>query len=223
MASVSLAAYANGGLLTVPPAMIGSNSVVNLKMVKMKKEIWKDVVGYEGLYQVSDFGRVKRLKGQYSNNQYKEDRIMSPSTSSNGYLNIRFCVDGCACSISVHRLVALHFIPNPENKPQVNHIDLNKANNDAQNLEWCTAKENTFHAYINGRRKPNKRGSDDYRSICVVMMDDNDNVINEFGSIMDAQRYTGVRNGNISKVINGRARTAGGYKWKIKDNNYDIL
>lgn len=221
MAIVGLAAYGNGGLLTVPPAMTVFNSVANLKMVKMENEIWKGVFGFEGFYQVSDMGRVKRLKRNHSNNQYKTDRIMSPRTSNNGYKNISFTINRHVKSFSVHRLVALHFISNPDNKPQINHKNAIKTDNRVGNLEWCTAKENMTHAHANGLVKPNKSGASDYRSHQVIMIDLGGNEINEFGSLMEAQRKTGIRNGNISKVLTGRTNTAGGYKWKIKNKEHE--
>jgi hypothetical protein len=112
----------------------------------MEKEIWKDVVGYEGLYQVSNLGMVKSLPRKYSPNE----KIIRPSYLSMGYEMQKLCNNGFSERILRHRLVAIHFILNPENKPQVNHIDGDKLNNHMSNLEWCTPQENHTHAKENG-------------------------------------------------------------------------
>lgn len=126
----------------------------------MPTEIWKDIAGYEGLYQASNFGRVKALKrpisyiNKYGNptNTFTKEHIMHPSNvgrgwkEHNGYLSVALQVKNKQKRYNVHRLVAQAFIPNPENKPQVNHIDGNKHNNRVDNLEWATREENMRHA-----------------------------------------------------------------------------
>lgn len=107
-------------------------------------EIWKDVPGYEGRYQVSNIGRVKRF---FWGKRSCKPEIMQP-TKSKGYLIVGLN-DGSSKikTFGVHRLVALAFIPNPESKPETNHKDLNKTNNRAENLEWATSSENVQHAW----------------------------------------------------------------------------
>lgn len=107
-------------------------------------ENWRDVAGYEGLYQVSDRGRVKNVK---------RDAILSPAKNNRGYFRVLLCKDGVKTNKFVHRLVALSFVPNPDNKPQVNHIDGCKENNGAINLEWVTQRENMKHAFIYENRR----------------------------------------------------------------------
>lgn len=120
-------------------------------------EIWKTVEGFEN-YQVSNLGRVKSLEKYYlMRNKHPlllAEKILKLS-KSNKYLSIGFCINGKQKRISIHRLVALAFIPNLENKPMVNHIDGNKLNNRVENLEWCTAKENTIHSFKIGVNKGN--------------------------------------------------------------------
>lgn len=118
-------------------------------------EIWKNIKGYEGKYQISSYGRVKSLKGYHG-----EDRvyILKPHTSTNLSINYSYVTLWLNCKskkLSVHRLVAEHFIPNPLNKPFINHIDNNPQNNNMSNLEWCTQKENIQHSLKQGRRTQN--------------------------------------------------------------------
>lgn len=107
-------------------------------------EVWKDVVGYEGIYQVSNHSRIKSLgrysKGRVGNYVFRNEKILIPDTST-GYCRVTFKKQH-----PVHRLVAIAFIPNPNNLPEVNHIDENKLNNDISNLEWVTHRENIRHS-----------------------------------------------------------------------------
>lgn len=112
-----------------------------------KPELWRDVVGYEGLYQVSNFGRVKSLNYHRSG----EPRIIAQRQDRYGYKAVNLSKDGAARQVSVHRLVATAFIPNPDYLPQVNHKDEDKTNNTADNLEWCTNKYNMNYGTHNER------------------------------------------------------------------------
>lgn len=130
-------------------------------------EVWRDVKGYEGYYQVSNMGNVRSLgrvvvvkQGRYKapRAMHWQPRILKQSFSVAGrnrggsYAGVRFRKDGTTRNFEVHRLVAVAFIPNPLNKPAVNHIDHNGLNNHATNLEWCTILENNMHAIKNGRK-----------------------------------------------------------------------
>lgn len=111
----------------------------------LENEIWKDVVGYEGLYRISNLGRVRSIvRGGRIN------RILSQTTHRQGYKEIKLSKNGTCKSFLVHRLVAEAFIPNPFYKETVNHKDGNKSNNNVQNLEWATIGENIRHAYKTG-------------------------------------------------------------------------
>lgn len=123
------------------------------------EEIWKDIKGYEGLYQISNFGRVKRLiyannfNGKSTNKLpdiFKCNKILKKYITSNGYERIMLCKNGARKRFMVHKLVAQAFIPNPLNKTQINHINGIKTDNKSYNLEWCTPRENLNHAYKNG-------------------------------------------------------------------------
>lgn len=117
------------------------------------EEIWKDIQGYEGLYQVSNLGRVKSLARLDTRGQRVSEKILKLGKHRAGYFRVNLYKNGKMKQYLVHRLVALAFIPNPENKEQVNHIDGNKQNNVIENLEWCTHSENIQHAYRTGLAK----------------------------------------------------------------------
>lgn len=121
-------------------------------------EEWRDVSGYEGLYQVSNLGRVRSLDRWRKNGsgEYKQKgRILNQGDTTTGYKQIVLNKDKKRKTLKVHRLVAIAFIPNPENKPNVNHIDGNPHNNKVENLEWCTQSENVQHAYDTGLKQCN--------------------------------------------------------------------
>lgn len=113
-------------------------------------EEWKDIKGYEGLYQISNLGEVKSLSREVEQSNGKKytikERKLKTSRNGNGYTGITLNKDG-KHRFNVHRLVALHFIENPEGKEQVNHKDLDKTNNCKDNLEWLTKSENQIHYY----------------------------------------------------------------------------
>lgn len=122
------------------------------------EEEWRAVEGYEGIYEVSNFGNVRSLERETSkknsNNKYTlKAKRLKLCANSDGYFNVRPHKNGRAKTVKVHRLVAKAFIPNPEGKLNVNHIDGNKTNNHVENLEWATHSENTKHAYNIGLMK----------------------------------------------------------------------
>ena len=124
-------------------------------------EIWKDIKGHEGVYQVSNLGRIKQLKkmtyNQWGKGYILKERIMSSTLSKKGYLKIGLRKDGKRITLYVHRIVITAFIPNPENKITVNHKDGIKTNNNLDNLEWNTHSENNFHYHAMrrlGRKSP---------------------------------------------------------------------
>lgn len=126
----------------------------------LKKE-WKEIKGYEGKYIISNYGEIISLPRYKKNNsklQYVEPKeIYRNINKKNGYVYVQLWNNAKYKNIRLHRLVAQTFIPNLENKPQINHIDGNKQNNRADNLEWCTQSENSKHAYKIGLAKPRGR------------------------------------------------------------------
>jgi hypothetical protein len=125
-------------------------------------EIWKDIIDYEGLYQISSFGRIKSLEKKVNNSETThrvvKERIMRLGITPKGYIQTSLAKKQVNTKFYSHRLVALHFIPNPHNKLEVNHIDGNKSNNEVSNLEWSTRSENNKHAFNTGLRE-NAKGS----------------------------------------------------------------
>ena len=121
--------------------------------------IWKDVKGYEGIYRISDYGVVESLdhKVIYSNGRYRiqKGRVLKQQKTYKGYMRICLTKGGVKFNTSVHRLISIAFIPNPLNKPQVNHKNGIKNDNKIENLEWCTNSENQIHAIKNNLIKHN--------------------------------------------------------------------
>ena len=162
-------------------------------------ETFVKIEGFEK-YEVSNLGRVRNAKS---------GRILKPHLIQSGYLKHSLYGYDKRKNLLLHRILATAFIDNPEGKPCVNHIDENKLNNDLSNLEWCTERENVIH----GTRT--KRAAEKL-SKKVIQLDLNDNVLNEFESMRQAERETGVSVGNISSCCNGKTKSAGGYKWRRK-------
>lgn len=128
------------------------------------EEIWVDVSGYEGLYKVSNTGKVKSLQREVqiiskNNNIFNKSypsKVLKSYITSKGYELVKLCKDGIVKSYSVHRLIALNFLSNDKNLPEINHIDGNKLNNNLYNLEWVSPSDNQKHAFVIGLQKPNK-------------------------------------------------------------------
>lgn len=170
----------------------------------MNKEEWKPIIGYEGLYEVSNLGIVRSLNK--TNNQYSMYATAGTSDGKHGYLKVKLQKNGKSKSFQVHRLVAEAFIDNPDKLPQVNHIDEDKQNNKVNNLEWCSAKYNSNYG-TRTERLAKAQGKPIYQL--------KDNVIiNKFNSLMDAERKTGINNRNIWRVLKGIRKHTGGYGWK---------
>ena len=122
----------------------------------MTDEVWRDIEGYEMIYQVSNMGRVKRLDGIDSQGRNWKGRILSPGIDKGGYLKVCLYKEGKVNRFLVHRLVAHAFIPNPEGLPQINHIDEDKTNNLVDNLEYCDRKYNMNYGTRNERMTKNR-------------------------------------------------------------------
>ena len=179
-------------------------------------EEWRDVVGFEVLYEVSNLGRVKSHKG-------RNDKILTPIKCGKGYLQLILCADGKHKNVMIHRMVAKAFIPNPNEERTVNHKDGNKKNNCVDNLEWCSYSDNLKHAYANGLNHWNpKKGR---KQTPVVKMDlHTHEILGEYESIGDAFRSLEeygnkpVRCGSIARCCRGVYKSAHGYFWRFKES-----
>lgn len=172
------------------------------------EEIWKPIPGYEGFYEASAYGRIRSVEriaiGRWGHN-HRKSHVLSPNDVHDGYQQVKFSIDGEKSQQLVHRLVAAAFIPNPNNLPQVNHKDGNHRNNSVENLEWCTASENSRHRsrildkWVGRPKKPVK---------CI-----------DTGTIYESSHHAGralqISAGNIFAVCQGKYQTAGGLHFEF--------
>lgn len=172
-------------------------------------EVFKDIKGFEGKYQVSNMGNVKSLNFNHT----KKKKLLSTKGLSKGYPIVSLGAKG---NFSVHRLVAETFLKKPAGKDQVNHINGVKTDNRASNLEWVTGSENMQHALKSNLWKPNiekaREISHEKSSIAVNQINKNGDVVNTFKSISSAERKTGIN--HISCVTLGKRKQAGGFYWE---------
>lgn len=153
-------------------------------------EEFRDIPGYEGLYEVSNLGRVRR-----------NGKILKPSKNKKGYFQVSLCKNGTKKNARIHRLVAQSFISNPQNLPQINHKDEDKTNNAVENLEWCDSKYNNNYSLS----KP------------VLQYDLLGNFIREWPSMIKVEEELGIYNSSISQCCLGNLKSAGGFIWKYKN------
>lgn len=180
------------------------------------EEIWKDIQGYEWLYKVSNLGKVKSLdRERMTRNQYGavstrivKGKELVPFPTLTGYLEVSLYANKERRNFLIHRLVAQTFIPNIKELLEVNHIDGNKSNNRVDNLEWCTNVENQQHAIRNGLRKVKR----------VCQYDLNKELIKIWNNQYEASREMSIAQESINRCCNQKAKTAGGYIWKYKEN-----
>lgn len=191
-------------------------------------EVWKDIQGYEGLYQVSNFGRVKSL-GRFVINplvpkgySWHPESILKQYKLSCGYLNVILCKNGKGTLLKVHRLVAIAFIPNPKNKPHIDHINTIKTDNNINNLRWVTAKENLKNTitieHLKARRATEETkikisnalsGKNNPRARKVRNLETNE----IFYTINSAGQKYGVKSSSIRDAIRRNHKSAG-YHWE---------
>lgn len=173
--------------------------MANINISKKERDVWVDISGYEGLYAVSDCGKVINKKN---------NKIITPQKNRCGYLTIRLSKNGIRTTTTVHRLVATAFIANIFNKPEINHKDGNKLNNEVRNLEWATRAENSKHAWhILGRH--NITNNDNHlkrRCVCVELK-------KEFASLAEAARFINGDKSGIFQACSGRLKTYKRYHW----------
>ena len=176
-------------------------------------ETWKDILGYENLYQVSDQGNVRSLEHKVKKGRggiYSlPERKLKPAKNKFGYLYITLCKEGIRNRYFVHRLVAQAFIPNPDNLPYINHKDECKTNNRVDNLEYCNAKYNCNYGTHNEKLSKSLINNP-LISQAVVCIETGIT----YPSIMEVYRLFGFSQGHISECCIGKRKTAYGYHWK---------
>ena len=181
----------------------------------MSKETWKEIKGYEGLYQVSNLGRIKSLPKHIGNRYFSKEKIMKPQLINGNRLQVRLSREGTVKNFRVHRLVAENFIKNPYNLPQVNHIDENPQNNNVNNLEWCDAKYNSNY----GTRI--KRISEKHKKRIISL--DNSGKIEYYDSTTEAQQKNNVSRSSIIKCCKQKQKTSLGLRWFYLEDYIKIL
>lgn len=189
-----------------------------IKSSQKQKERWKDIAGYEGYYQVSNRGRIRSLDrlvhykdGRKAN--YK-GRLVAVNSRPNGYLKANLYKNHTMKNVSVHRLVAEAFIPNPEGHPEINHKDEVKTNNDVSNLEWCTSSYNSN--YGTAKKRWAKKNSIPVKGIHIETGD-----VIYLKSMTEGEKY-GFSQQAISDVCLGRYATHQGYKFEIQGSGGDV-
>lgn len=159
---------------------------------RLKCEIYRDIPGYEGYYQASNFGHIRSVRN---------NKVIAEEKSNAGYMLVSLSVNRIHKMVTVHRLVASAFIPNPNNLRDVNHKDGDKTNNNLENLEWVSHSENIKHAYQRLGKKTN--------GVSVICVETGQ----RYDSCKDASNQTGINISSINHAINGMAKSAGGFRW----------
>lgn len=170
-------------------------------------EIWKDIKGYEGLYQVSNWGRIKSIR-------FGKERIMKLCPDRYGYLYIVLYKNNIKKAYRVHRLVAEAFIDNTDNLPCVNHKDENKQNNNVENLEWCDAKYNLNYGTRNERISKNRDISKQSKPVLQYTLDGQ--FVREWLSAKQAEIEGGFNQGNICMCCRGKRKYHHNFIWRYK-------
>lgn len=173
------------------------------------EEIWRDIPGYEGMYQVSSRGNVRSLN--WGNRGYTRNLYLKKH--NRGYRHVELRKDGKVKSFTVHRLVATVFIPNPNNYSTVNHKDEDKTNNSVDNLEWCSMSQNMKHTIGLHQDKYHVEGKPFSRNEKVVQMSKSGEVLRVWDNLISIKRETGWSQWSIDQCCRGIRKTAYGYSW----------
>lgn len=189
-------------------------------MLALPYEIWRDIPGYEGLYQISNLGRIKSLdryvKHWRGGLKKRKGIILALIYDKDGYTHVKLGKDGIIITKSIHRLVAETFIYNPDNLPIINHKDENPSNNCVWNLEWCTvAYNNKYGNRLNKVSKKLKNNSFTSKPVLQYTLDGQ--LVKQYPSIKEACRQTGIKHPNLSACCLHKPgfKTAGGYSWEF--------
>lgn len=181
-------------------------------------EIWKPVKGYEGLYEVSNFGNVLSLNWKNTGKQ----KLLFLKRHTDGYRQVQLFKHGNSRMVCVHRLVAEAFIPNPNGLPQVNHIDYDRANNRVSNLEWCDQSYNMKHSWLNKNRKQRtswRRKNRPGMSENIIQFSKSGETVRRWESCIAIKHELGYNQTSIWECCDGKRKSAYGYLWRYATNN----
>lgn len=171
------------------------------------KEIWKDIKGYEGYYQVSNFGKIKSLQFNNRTTHFlKREKILKMSSNKAGYQQVALYKNKTKKIVLVHRLVMEAFMQNPNNLEMVNHKDENPKNNIVTNLEWCSRKYNSL--YGNATKKMSEK-----HKKSIIQLTKEGKFVKKWNSAIDVYKELNISNSLISLCLTGKIKTAGGFKW----------
>ena len=187
----------------------------------------KPVVGYEGYYEVDQFGRVFGLArsivvvdGNRTYTKHLKEKKIKQAMNSNGYKVVSLVMNGKQTNVYVHRIVAEAFLPNPDNLPMVNHKDEDKTNNFLENLEWCTAAYNNTYGKAIERRAKKLRGRESEKRVAVIQRRPDGSFKARFASVTEAAKVMDGSTSAISAVCRGKRKMAYGYIWEYEDCSY---
>lgn len=192
------------------------------------EEVWRPINEWEERYMASNFGRIKslsRVVKKINGTKCMRESFIMKQDNVSGYLKIRLSIRGKCKRFSSHRLIAMAFIPNPENKPEVNHNRGITWDNRVSELEWSTKKDNVLHAFRVLKRihpKKGKLGALSKHSIPVVQLTISGEFVSLFDGLSEVKRKLNIDHSFIAKVCRGKQKTAHGYLWKYK-SDYDRL
>lgn len=188
------------------------------------QEIWKDIKGFEGCYQVSNLGNVRSLTRKvntFNGMRTTKGKVLKPLKTNANYFKVDLKQNQKHNYASIHRLVAKAFIPNTNNYPCINHKDNNPANNRVDNLEWCTQSYNVQYAYKYGNAKPTsgcfKKGNIPHNRRKINQYTKNNEFIRTFISIKEAASSVSTVPSNINQCLSGNTKTAKGFIWRYAD------
>lgn len=201
-----------------------------IELTKAGVEIWKTISGYEGYYEISNFGRIKSVERwvkQGPSTRHVKERYKSIHIGAYGYLSVTLCKDGKSRSIPIHRLLAKAFIPNPKGKTAIDHINTDKTDNRLENLRWVTpkensnniltlehCKENTYSKETSKKRLETRKKRGTSTAPKTIYQYTKEGIfIKKFYSIKEAERNTSINHNSIHRVLNDPTQSAGGFLW----------